>query len=322
MAQFLLAEGFIGGMAVEIDEDRFNKILHAKNVIKPIWDVEDTFTLLANAFIEFEESLISVGLRYLFEKDMQRDVDHFFDDARQNVNLKLISVLTASRVYEEQLHRRMSLLSKLVGRQIDLQSSFSSVFDGSLEYRVMYELRNHALHNRLPLGTLAFGDFNQSPTDNVRDDTPTRLRITTDPKISVEDFCSSDRLKRRTRDEVSALGFKHLDLKFFTRGFISCLALCHEDFRAATEAVLEDALNTLHSADHVLQIAKGEYPKHASIMRRKDGQNEDHYVDYSKNSRILEIRKFWTGLKRVQRGYVSSEVKASANTYPQQHDKF
>ncbi|WP_170517390.1 hypothetical protein [Ruegeria atlantica] len=321
MAEFLLAEGFLGGKTVEIDEDRFNEILYAKNVIKPIWEVEDTFALLANAFIEFEEYLISVGIRYFYQRDMQRDADHFFDDVRQNLNLKLISVLTASRMYEEQLHRRMSSLSKLVGEEIDLRSSFRAVFDGSLEYRVMYALRNHALHNQLPLGAISIGDYKLSSTGNLRDDAPTRLRITVDPKISVEDFCNSDKINARIRDEVNALGFRHLDLKFFARGFLMCLARCHQDFREATESVLEDALDELHSADHHLQITKGELPKYTTLICRKGEQVEGHDIDYSKNSRIVEIRKYWSGLRWIQRGYISSEVKASKNTYPRAHEE-
>lgn len=321
MTEFLLTEGFLSGTVIEIDEERFNELLHAKNVIKPIWEVEDTFSLLANAFIEFEEQLLSAGMRYVYQRDMQRDVDHFFDDVRQNVNLKLISVLTASRVYEEQLLRRTSSLSKLIGKVIDLNGSFSSVFDSSLEYRVMYALRNHALHNQLPLGGITFSNSNLSSTGDIRDDAPTRHRVTVDPRISVEEFCNSDKLRELTRKEVEDLGCEYLDLKFFARGFVSCLAHCHSDFRTATEAVLEKSLSALQTAYNELQKAKGEVPTHASIVRRINGRKvEDHYIDYSKKSRIRDVRKFWTGLQWLQRAYVSSEVRQSKNTYPNQHE--
>lgn len=322
MTELLLMEGYIGGTVIEIEENRFNEILHAKNVIEPIWDVEDTFSLLANAFLEFEEFLLSTGMRYFYQRDMQRDIDHFFDDATQKVNLKLISVLTASRVYEEQMHRRMSALSKLVGTVFDLSGSFSSVFDDSLEYRVMYALRNHALHNQLPLSGITFSNSNLSSTGDIRDDAPTRHRVTVDPRISVEEFCNSDKVKAPTRKEVDGLGCEYLDLKFFARGFVSCLARCHADFRAATEPVLGESLRTLQFANNDLQIANGDEPRHASIVRRIDGRKvEDHYIDYSKISRIRDVRKYWTGLQWLQRAYVSSEVRQAKGTYPNQHEE-
>lgn len=320
MTEFLLMEGYINGCHVEIDEARFDEILQAKTVVELLWKVEDTFSLLANSFIELEEYLLSAGMRYIFQRDMQRDIDHFFDDAIHNVNLKLISVLTASRVYEEQMSRRMSSLKAQTGIEINMSGNFSTVFDSSLEYRVMYALRNHALHNQLPLGSISFGSSNLSATGDLRDNAPTRHRVTVDPKISVKDFCNSDKIRAPTKKEVEDLGCEYLDLKFFARGFVSGLARCYDDFRKASEAILEVALNTLQAANETLQNTKGEEPVHASIIKRIEGRKvEDHYIEYSKNSRIVDVRNFWTGLKWLQRAYLSSEIKQSKDTYPGRH---
>jgi len=322
MPDYVLGEYLLNGASVEIDEARFDALLKNSEIIRVIWDVEEAFSLLAKAFIEFEEYLLVAGLGYYYKRDMQRDVDNFFDDVRQTINLKLISFLTASRAYEDHLHRRMSCLSKLSSKKIDLKGNFNSVFDKSLEYRVMYALRNHALHRQLPLGTVALSGSNLSETGSMLDDPPSRMRTTVDPKISVAEFCASDKIRLATRDEVEGLGYKHLDLKYFVRGFLSCLANCHDEFRTVTQNILEGALGQLRNAQDDLADKKGEGPKLVSIFKRDAGQIiENHYVDFERKSRLLDLRKYWTGLKSVQKGYISSEITSSKDTYPQADDK-
>lgn len=320
MTEFLLTEGFLGGASVDIDENRFAALVRANEVIRTIWDVEDTFALLANSFIELEEYLLSAGIKYYYERQILRNADHFFDDVRQAINLKLVAMLTASRVYEEQVHRRMSALSAMVERNIDVKPSFSAVFDESLEYRVMYALRNHALHNQLPLGMISLGASNLSESGDVRDKEPSRHRVTVDPKISAQEFVKSDRINQARKQEVERLGYQHLDLKFFMRGFIASLANCHEEIRDTTKPHLGEALAVLQQSKNDLQKIKGEEPKHISAVKRLNGRKEeDHYVDYSSKSRLVEIRSTWVGLKWVQRGYVSSEITKSKDSYPEAH---
>lgn len=104
------------------------------------------------------------------------------------------------------------------------------------------------------------------------------------------------------------------------RGLIACLATCHEDVRIATEPFFEGALETLKEAHNDFFTIKGEEPKHVSAIKRRDGQKEeDHYVDYSKQSRLKDLRQVWKGLKWVQRGYVSSEIISNKDTYPTEH---
>jgi hypothetical protein len=269
---------------------------------------------------EPKEYLLAIGINFNFQRDVQRDADHFFDDVRQSVNLKLISALTASRIYEEQLHRRMEILSKLAGEKIDLKASFSSAFDSSLENRVMYALRNHALHSQLPLSAITFGSSRLSITGDPRDEAPSRSRMTVDPKISTKEFCGSPKIRPATRAEVEQLGYEKLDLKFFARGFLSCLASCHDDFRRVTEGPLERALLDLKNAHLELKEAKGDEPKHVSIYKRYEGSViEKHYIDYAKKLRILDLRRFWSGLKWIQRSYLSSKVVSYKDTYPENH---
>lgn len=316
MLNYAHTESYIGGVTKEISEDAFLKVAQASKIIDALWDVESVFSLLANSSIEFEECLLRLTLNYQYQHGMQRNADHFFDDAQQLVNLKLVSLLTASRVYEEQLMRRASDLSKESGTEISIKDSFSSAFDGSLQYRVMYALRNHALHNQLPLGTISFSNALLFSSENNPDD-PTRARITVNPKISVAEFCSSDRIKQSTRDEVSNLGLEFLDLKFFSRNFVACLAACHEEFRIRSAHAFENSLAIMHTAQEELSKENGKQVEHSFVVKMNEGETvEKYYVDYSNRSRLKELRKYWSGLRWAQNSFVSSEVVFAKNTFP------
>lgn len=317
MTIYLLSETFSSEAKKEINKARFDTLLKANNVVNQIWDPEETFTLLVNSFLDLEEYILHAGLNYHYRRDIQRDSDRFFDDARQAFNLKLISALTASRVYEEQLHQRLSSLSKLLEVEIDLKPIFSSTFDSSIECRVMYALRNYALHHQLPLSIISFSGSNLFQAADMRDMGPSRHRITVNPKISVKDFCDTKKIRSQTRKEVAGLGAEYLDLKFFARGFLSNLARCHESFRSQTKEILANALEDLKSAYEELRSLKGDTPIHVSIYEcGADQKLARHYIDYATKARLEELRTYWIGLKSVQRCYVSSEISSSKDTYP------
>jgi len=250
MSNYLIGEGYIGGSSLRIDEARFNGLVLSKKVIRLIWDIEETFSLLANSFVEFEEYLMSVVIKFHYKQVGGQDAHRFFDDVRQNINLKLVAMLTASRIYEEQTHQRLLELSGLVHKTIDMKPVFSKTFDESLEYRVVYSLRNHALHNQLPVHKVTYNSTPLSETRDIRSNAPIRIRETVNPRISVREFIESKKLNAAVRQEVEKLGYEYLDLKFFIRGFVAGLTGCHEAARVATQPYLDAALDELRKAHH------------------------------------------------------------------------
>lgn len=320
MKQYLLSEGFIGGKSVNIDFARYESLAKSKEVISIIWETEEAFTLMVNSFIEFEDYLLRASLELLFQRDLQKDSEAYFDDVRQSVNLRVVGFLTATRMHEEQLYRRASQITKLKAEPIDIKPAFSQEYDEKLEYRVMHALRNHSLHNELPIRGVTFGTVSQSSSGKPKDGSPGRHRVSIIPKIKVKDFCDSDKIKQSIQKEVLELGFKNLDLRFFSRVFLACIARCHERFRELTENALVAALADLKDAHDQLEKAKGDKPSHISVKQLDDDEVvEEHYVDYSRRRRLQELRKYWTGLKWNQLGYVSSEIVQSKDTYPMDH---
>ena len=184
----------------------------------------------------------------------------------------------------------------------------------------MYALRNYALHHRLPLGVVVFSESNLSETGDLGDDAPTRHRVTIDPYLLAADIVSSDKIKKSTRDEVEQLGCKGLNLKFFMRGFVAKLTECHLVARDMTAEIASENIRILQEAFEKLWKKKGSTPKHLSVWIREEGREiEDHYIDPERFNQVIKSRRLWSGLKFVQRGYVSSEIRKNKDVYPSDH---
>ncbi|QPZ91697.1 hypothetical protein [Thioclava electrotropha] len=308
--------------STEISESRFEEVKNAASRINLIWDVEENFDLFARAFVELEKYQMTAALQYYYSARDPEGVDELFEETRPQLNLKLVALLTASRAYEEQLHQRASCLRKLTeNSEIEFKGAFSNAFDASFEYRVMYNLRNHAQHQRPPLGRLSFSHSSQWKSE-PRHESPARSRISINPKLNTEELINSKRFNQKVRDEINGLNLKHLDLKFFTRGFIQEIYKIHQHFRRTTENDLQKFLGILKVENERLSILAGQscdYPVLEKID--ENGNRERTLIDYAHQARILAKRKHWTGLEWVQGGFISSEISYSNDTFPRSHEK-
>lgn len=199
----------------------------------------------------------------------------------------------------------------------DVNHYFSEAFDSSIEYRVMHALRNYALHQNIPMNYLSFHSSNLNQYGHKRAGKPSRLRVTIEPMVSVKDFVAAKKVRQKTRKEVSSLGVDYLNLKFLIRGFVSLLAGIHENIRQSTQVILDDAFEDLGAAHEELRKAKGSYPRFISISGR--GPDSELDIDYPESLRLHKVRRKWSRLKSVQRGYVSSEIVKDDNAFPLEH---
>ncbi|TNE90603.1 hypothetical protein [Thioclava sp. L04-15] len=296
---------------------KYLKLKNAATAIDLIQEVENNFDLFASAFIELEEYQMSAAIRYYYSTDRSEDLDRLFEDIRPKLNLKLVGLLTASRSYDEQIHQRADALIKTSNDlEVDLRKEFSKAYEESFEYRVMYHLRNYAQHHRPPLGRLSFSHSNQWESC-PRSQSPARSRISINPKLNTDDLLSSKKINKKVRGEIELLKVKHLDLKFFTRGFVQEIYKIHQTFRKSTEDELLKFLNVIKDSNEDLAAFIGKACDYPVLEKKeKNGNKEKTFLDYSHQARILDKRKLWARLAWVQRGFISSEISFSVDTFP------
>ncbi len=318
MNEYWLEERTFPRAKVALSKAQFDETVAANKIYHALWDIEDAFALVANSFIELERFLLDVGVSYLYEQSHASALETYFDEVRQSTNLKLLSLLTASRVYEEQSCQRASLISDLTQSTMSFAPFFAKAFDSRFTYRVMHALRNHSMHKQLPLGGMFLHESNLAETGRLADGRATRHRTTVEPKILVRDLLESKKVRKPTRAEIQGLGAEHLDLKFFMRGFVAGLAECHEDIRGATEQVADSSLCAIEKAQKTITNETGtEFGVVHVVRQENDCEAESYHLHTALRHKFSETRKKWVGLKWAQNSFVSSEIIKSNDTFPQ-----
>ena len=112
MQRYLIAESFMGGGRKEISKQKFDLILQHRKTLRALFDIEEVFDLFANSFLEFESHLIGSTIEYSYRFPYDLESRDFFSRIRSGINLRLVSLLTSSRAYEEHAYRRLADLAK------------------------------------------------------------------------------------------------------------------------------------------------------------------------------------------------------------------
>lgn len=305
--------GYSGGTEFEVDKEMFHGVVEAKRQIALLFKFEDSYKLLSDSVYEFELHLLDLGLRYQLGRANTEGYERFFDEARQTINLKLISLLTSGRIFIEQA---TSLFNKM-GRTEDAKSVFSNEFDKNFQYRLGEALRNHSLHHSLPLSRNVFSRKKLYEDGRFAEDSRTRDRFSINPQISVEDFLSAGKMRSKTKAEVEALSVKYLDLKYVIRGYVSGLARCHARLRGETAAAIEESINSIEGlVAHCVLDNKKEAYFYIGSCGSKEREVSTIEICPKKLRRIKDVRSESDAISRLPLSFLSSEVTKRKDSYP------
>ncbi|MEQ1596048.1 MAG: hypothetical protein ABL985_13225 [Casimicrobium sp.] len=134
----------------EISAQDFAKVRRAQFVLANSLAIEEKYEILISNFIDFERTTVSLALT-----DSIRDIathTEMFEN-RVALNTRLANVLSAARLYLDQLPQHMAdgLANELADQKKQLKDKCSQEYDQHFEYRFMEALRNHAQHRGTPV---------------------------------------------------------------------------------------------------------------------------------------------------------------------------
>lgn len=306
--EYVVFEGFLGGVSFEISEDDYEEVKRFREVVVTAFSIEETFSLAAHSYIDFEKTLMSASLEWGLEDNDYAPHNDFFDHWREVINLKTLSILTAGNAYTEQMEK---LAKRGDIRGFDWQSydpQRCSVFDSDLCYRVMCAVRNFSVHQKPPITGISGGIKNESASGKLVEGDPWRQRLTCNPVIRTAPLLASKKIRQETRLEIAQLDAEGIDLKIFMRGYVESLFALHSIVRDLTESHLEEALKSILVWNDRLSEVKNEQCKHAYVGEKNAGTNTALYIDATRLTRIQEKRQMWGKLKGLKRRYISSEI--------------
>lgn len=308
------------GYRKEISRNEFANLLRASNNLKILWRVEEFFSVLAQSYLDVEEYLAAVAIRHRYS----HTGDPFEEDwlrVQASLNVKLLAYITAARLYVDYAEKHLRKLRFTDGANVDFESFTHEAHDSSFEYRVMYEMRNYALHNDLPLGGVHYLHANRWRESGTPISGPSRGRLTLDPVFRVAPFVSWGSLKPKVRNQINDLGVESLDVKYFSRGFVGALWQIHRKTRQATESTFTHSMETLRSQQELFAREIGKDVTHLKIGEfNNDGDVVSMSIcDIGHFEAVNRMRGLWKALENAQRLYVSTEIVSQSGKYPSDH---
>ncbi len=314
-AEYALFDRCSGGSVIAATKEDYDSAVAAREAIIAFLDVESNFSLVARSYIELEKSLMASMLEWSLEIDEDNDDFDYFTKWRDETNLKLLNFLVMSRAYTERLENISSanLIPKFkrgICNKITLKAHSSSIY-----YRIMYELRNFSLHNRLPIKGFRLTTNNERKNTTIGTEQPWRAKLTCNPHIELEPLMNDPEIKtRRIAADIQALmdqGKVGVDIKMFSRGHMEALHGIHDEMRKKTSRAVTTALATLKCLEERFIVESGIKAKLFHIANLKD-PGSTVYISPDHFEKHLSKRHSWNKMRSLRRTHISSAVISNA----------
>lgn len=314
---FYLFAPFRNAVPVRISREEFAELKAAREAIVRLLEFEECYDLFARSFLRLEETLHDITQKFLFPDSQNQNTTELFGDARERLNLELISFLTASAVLIEK-GDRLAKNGVVPGFDKDtFEPIRTKLFDDHFEYRVMCGLRNFALHNKLPLGSISLDRKLEFENDAQAPDGLSRQRHSCNPTFLTADLISDNSLRSETRKEIEGIGVEGLDVKFFVRRFVELLATRQFHIREMTDAGCKSSVAQFQ--DSVSKLSDKNNKEIEVIAVSTNGKPKEllgpFVIHVSRLTDSLSKRTKWQSLRNAVGSYVSGEIVDRASVY-------
>ena len=205
---------------VEISKDLFESLRIARNTLSQALYLEEKYELLLKSYFEWEQTIAIVNL-YNMTYRMSGYEDFF--EHRININLKLITLLTVSRLYIK--HTQSHLKHLMDGHKEFHRKILATQYDNNIDYRFMDALRNYMQHREIPLHWITYSRKLKERDKNEFIEFSVQLK--TDKKKLDED----GEFKKSVLNEIP----ENINLNKAASSFIESLSVVHEQIRDMTE---------------------------------------------------------------------------------------
>jgi hypothetical protein len=140
---------------MEIDQARFEELKASRPILNHALAIEEKYEIIISNYLELERDATNASISEMVRHHIK--YKDFFD-VRLALKIRLVNLLTAVRLYTDQLSSHVGACipsdSKPKGY---IKALFSAEYDASFECRFMEALRNHVQHSGVPVHRIATG---------------------------------------------------------------------------------------------------------------------------------------------------------------------
>jgi len=299
--QYLLRNSlFPSDPHVTITAEQYAEFGRARETLGAALAIEETYEILVTNYLEFERQILDATINFMVRQ--HASYSEFFD-SRLGANVHLVNLLTAARLYVEQLKHnvRLCLQDKSDAKEI-VDNLCKREYDRSKDYRVMDALRNHVQHRGAPVHLTRLGaDWTSSPQKSL-------LEFSMDLVSQRSVLEQDDIVPRRILAEVS----EEIDLKATTRGYVESISNIHHSVRKNID-------DSVIAARQLIERAQEQYAtSHPADIVRLAASRESGGKVVSSISLLLdwddvrqELVRRNRRLRHLRRSHVTSRLKTN-----------
>lgn len=205
---------------IEISEREYFELQKARNVLSNALAIEEKYEIVISNYIDFEQGILNATTSYMIRDYL--DYSDFFK-FRLGLNVRLVNLLTAVRLYVDQLNQDITeCLADNPDTKDDVKKLFSKEYDESHYYRFMEALRNYVQHRGIPVHWAQQG----SRWTSLDDD---RLLEYSLEFAAERSYLEEDKkMKKSVLAEID----EKVDLKAATRSYIESISRVHDSARS------------------------------------------------------------------------------------------
>jgi len=220
---------------IDLEKTEFDSIKRAKAALSDGLAMEEKYEILISNYLEFEKEILEHAAQLMIRHPLE--YDDFFQ-VRIGFNRKLVNLLTAARLYVDQLHRHVrAIIPNDANVKDEIDKLFSEEYDKNLEYRFMEALRNYVQHRGIPVHLTQFNSFSDDSGEK-------RSLIFSMEVASQKEYLQEDgKFKKKVLDEIA----DRVDLKASTRIYIEGISKVHGAARKLVEQPLKEARSTIET---------------------------------------------------------------------------
>jgi hypothetical protein len=295
--RYILRIGALGQFPeLEIDKARFERLGVSRSTLSHALAIEEKYEIIISNFLELERDATNASVSEMVRNHVE--YKDFFD-VRLALNIRLVNLLTAVRLYTDQLSSHIcACMPNNDNAKNDTKQLFAAEYDSSFEYRFMEALRNHVQHSGTPVHRVSTGAKWTDLEDGLLEYS---LYFGTQKKELLLD----DGFKKQVLDEMP----EEVNLRSTSRSYVEAISRIHKRAREKIDEIAESSRLELDRAIRDYMVVYEKEPIGLYAYEYKNEQKVSEVLVLTKWDDVRqELVKRNSELVNLRRRYVSSQA--------------
>jgi hypothetical protein len=221
---------------MEISAEDYSLLEKARSVLSNALAIEEKYEILVANFLELEKHLLHAAATNAVRNTLS--YSEFFE-IRSALNIRFVNLLTAARLYLDQLPQDVGdCIPENLNATDLVKAQCSREYDEHFEYRFMEALRNHVQHRGIPI------HFIRQDTRWTSFGGDGLMEFTVDIAAQRRYLEEDEKFKKAILDEIS----EDVDLKAASRRYVESLSTINEFARKLIAESVKSARATIEAA--------------------------------------------------------------------------